>query len=103
MSSEVVFFSSSRRSMRSTKAFNWSLAKRVAGCSFSAAAEAGIDVSLTTHGRRSLPFAKKLSELSDLRSRRGRRHPRCSQAGGDYEWRGLDFSNAAFWSAEASF
>jgi hypothetical protein len=31
--------------MRSTMAFNWSLAKRVAGCSFSAAALAGIDVS----------------------------------------------------------
>src|SRR6185295_8107447 len=69
---------------------------------FSAAA-AGIDVSLTTHGRRYLPLAKKLSELNDPRSRHGRRHPRCSQADGDYEWPGLDFSNAAFCPAEASF
>src|SRR5262252_1719067 len=40
MSSEIVFFSSSSRSIRSTKAFSWSLANRVlaaSGCSFSTA------------------------------------------------------------------
>jgi hypothetical protein len=59
------------------------LAKRVAGCSFSAAAVEAIDVSLITHGGSFPPFAKKLSELDALRSRQGRRHPRCSQANGD--------------------
>src|SRR6185437_12926774 len=45
---EVAFFSSSSRSMRSTKALSWSLAKRVCACSgFSAAAAVAGDIELS--------------------------------------------------------
>src|SRR6202011_2132420 len=45
MSSEIVFFSSSSRSMRSTMALSWSLANFVAGASVTAAAEVAIGYS----------------------------------------------------------
>src|SRR6266702_5788508 len=46
MSSEIVFFSSSSRSMRSMMALSWSLANFVAGSSWTAAAEVAIGYSL---------------------------------------------------------
>jgi hypothetical protein len=59
------------------------LAKRVAGFSFSAEAVADIDVSLTAQAA-ICRHCGKLSELQVLRSRQGRRHPRCSQVTGEH-------------------
>src|SRR5882757_6124286 len=85
MSSEVAFFSSSSRSMRSMMDLSWSLAKRCAASSlsaFSTAAVTDIDISLNSIRRADPPpdLDRELSELRALTSRQGERHPHCSQA-----------------------
>src|SRR3569833_3083749 len=59
MSSEMVFFSSSSRSIRSTKAFNWSLANLVLAASGASFSTADIQTLLVECGRGTAPASRR--------------------------------------------
>src|SRR3569833_2603590 len=59
MSSEMVFFSSSSRSIRSTKAFNWSLANLVLAASGASFSTADIQTLLVECGRGTAPASHR--------------------------------------------
>src|SRR5262249_98849 len=81
MSSEIVFFSSSSRSMRSMMAFSWSLAKRVACSSSLVAAAVAIPKTpenqpdKAARDQRCSRIERRHSNFASVGSRRHRAHP----------------------------